>query len=104
MFLNGRVCYAIYLMIICFTSLLRRLPATAYLNCQYHAAATDTSARYVYVDCGWAVKFAMYGITVTVNSRFMKVVVGASVSEPHTGVFNCFFSYIITSLQVMTWQ
>lgn len=99
-----RVCYAIYLMIICLTALLRRLPATAYLNCQYHAAATDTSARYVYVDCGCAVKFAMYGVTVTVNSSFMKVVVGASVNEPHTGVFNCFFSYIITSLQVMTWQ
>ena len=29
---------------------------------------------------------------------------GVSVSESHTGLFNCFFSYIITSLQVMTWQ
>ena len=82
-------------MIICFTALLRRLPATAYLNCQYHAAATDTSARYVYVDCGCAVKFAMYGITVTVNSRFMKVVVGASVSEPHTGVCSIAFFHIL---------
>ena len=82
------------------TALFRRLPATAYFNCQYHAAVTDTSARYVYVDCGCAVNFAMYGITVTVNSKFTK---GECERVPHWRV-QLLFSYIITSLQVMTWQ
>ena len=82
------------------TALLRRLPATAYINCQYHAAVTDTSARYEYVDCGCAVNFAMYGITVTVNSKFTK---GERERVPHWRV-QLLFSYIITSLQVMTWQ
>ena len=45
---------------ICLTALLRGLPVAAYTNCQHHAAATDTSARYVYVDCGFAGKFAVY--------------------------------------------
>ena len=44
----------------CLIALLRGLPVAAYTNCQHHAAATDTSTRYVYVDCGCAVKFAMY--------------------------------------------
>ena len=83
------------------TALFRRLPATAYFNCQYHAAVTDTSARYVYVDCGCAVNFAMYGVTVTVNSRFMK---GWARASPTLVCSIAFFSYIITSLQVMTWQ